>query len=178
MADHTWRPVTGYEGYYEVSDHGDVRRAGRSEVLKGGRLKGGYRCVNLSVNGSAHSRRVHALVMSAFVGPRPEGMVVCHNNGIPHDNRLSNLRYDTTAANAMDSVRHGTCYQASKTRCPSGHMYDEENTRYVNTPSGSYTGRQCRACDRARARRARSVDRDAYNRCARERRAKKKLVEC
>lgn len=47
------------------------------------------------------------LVLEAFVGPRPCGMVACHRNDHAADNRLSNLRWDTPKANAADALRNG-----------------------------------------------------------------------
>jgi len=46
--------------------------------------------------------------MLAFVGPCPDGLEVAHDNGVPNDNRLSNLRYDTHKGNHADRKRHGT----------------------------------------------------------------------
>lgn len=51
---------------------------------------------------------VHHLVLEAFVGPRPDGYEGKHENGIPHDCRLSNLTWGTKAANEHDKNRHGT----------------------------------------------------------------------
>jgi hypothetical protein len=51
---------------------------------------------------------VHTLVLLAFVGPRPDGMECCHNDGNPANNSLSNLRWDTPESNTADSVRHGS----------------------------------------------------------------------
>lgn len=53
---------------------------------------------------------VHALVLSAFVGPRPTGMEACHGDGDGLNNRLGNLRWDTHAENVKDSIKHGTFY--------------------------------------------------------------------
>lgn len=63
------------------------------------RLRSG--CGRVDVHG-------HTLVLLAFVGPRPEGMECCHGNGIRHDNRLENLRWDTHQGNMADRLRHGT----------------------------------------------------------------------
>jgi len=52
---------------------------------------------------------VHRLVLLAFKGPPPRsGMEGAHNNGVPGDNRLENLRWDTPKGNAADRVIHGT----------------------------------------------------------------------
>lgn len=103
----TWRPVPGHEGRYEVSDQGRVR----SLVFKAPRIlrpaplnRFGHLSVAL---GRRNSRLVHALVMAAFVGPRPPNHDIAHNNGDPADNRLTNLRYCSRAANNRDIAVHG-----------------------------------------------------------------------
>lgn len=45
--------------------------------------------------------------MEAFVGPKPLGLEVCHNNSNPHDNSLKNLRYDTRSGNFSDKTYGG-----------------------------------------------------------------------
>lgn len=47
-------------------------------------------------------------VLLAFVGPRPEGMEACHNNGDCTDDSLGNVRWDTPVNNKADMKRHGT----------------------------------------------------------------------
>lgn len=103
-----WRPVVGYEGWYEVSDLGRVKRVvgGSSKTYVGKILKpvlfpDGYHQVGLSVNGRAKMRKIHHLVMAAFVGPRPEGYQINHIDGIKTHNRLSNLEYATAKENAQ-----------------------------------------------------------------------------
>jgi hypothetical protein len=127
-----WRPVVGYEGLYEVSDLGNVRSLDREVVgvrygkevtwkLKGKMLKpcqdGNYGLLAVKLP-LARTRKIHRLVMEAFVGPCPENMEVCHWNGIPSDNRLENLRYDTHSANMQDAIRHGS-YHSEK--CKAGY---------------------------------------------------------
>lgn len=116
-----WRPIPGHEGSY-------------LHVL-------------LCSPGVQLSRHVHTLVLEAFVGPRPPGMFACHENDIPSDNRVENLRWDTPRANRLDSVRNGTHTNANKTECPKGHPYSPENT--YHHPSGS---RICRECNRVNRR--------------------------
>lgn len=50
----------------------------------------------------------HRLVLEAFVGPCPEGMQACHNDGDRMNTRVGNLRWDTPKANSADRWRHGT----------------------------------------------------------------------
>jgi hypothetical protein len=67
----------------------------------------GYLRVNLFIGGRVVSRDVHQLVLEAFVGSRPEGMVCRHLNGVPTDNRVENLAWGTYGENNADIVRHG-----------------------------------------------------------------------
>ena len=105
---------------------------------------GNYLTVALSKNGVLKKFRIHRLVLQAFHGPCPPGMVGCHNNGIVDDLRASNLRWDTKSANALDCVAHGGNYQSNKTSCKRGHLFTPENT-YIRPTSN---GRQCRECIR------------------------------
>jgi hypothetical protein len=112
-----WKPVIGYKGLYEVSSLGQVRslhrilcdgRRWRGRVLTHATQRNGYCQVNLLHNGVQSKRTVHRLVLEAFVGPCPEGMEACHNDGIRDNNHLSNLRWDTKKSNQADRIKHGT----------------------------------------------------------------------
>ncbi len=46
-------------------------------------------------------------VLETYVGPRPEGMWACHNDGDKNNNSLSNLRWDTRSNNERDKLKHG-----------------------------------------------------------------------
>lgn len=96
-------------------------------------------------------RTVHSLVALAFIGPRPHGYEVCHNNGNPLDNRVDNLRYGTSADNKLDQVRHGTHEKAARAECRRGHAYDPLNTAITATGA-----RKCRSCHREDNRRYRA----------------------
>jgi hypothetical protein len=120
-----WRPVVGYEGFYEVSDQGGVRSIARTIPRPGkygplttvrarilaqymiGRSRRRYPAVTLHRDSKSRPRRIHRLILEAFIGPRPEGLEACHANDDPTDNRLENLRWDTRSANTYDSVRNG-----------------------------------------------------------------------
>ena len=51
---------------------------------------------------------LHRLVLTAFVGPCPEGMEACHNDGTRNNNHVDNLRWDTRTNNNLDKRKHGT----------------------------------------------------------------------
>ena len=151
-----WRSVVGYEGIYEVSNNGRVRRvathAGRAQdrLLKPARFTAGYPGVTLSHRGFRRSATVHHLVTAAFLGPAPDGMQVRHLNGNRSDNRLSNLRYGTALENAADKTAHGTYRNkyTGRTECKNGHPYTEGSFRI--RVRGHVQERVCRLCARDR----------------------------
>lgn len=125
MVDERWRPVVGFQGFYEVSSLGQVRSLDRVEktrnrwgemdrVKRGKILKPGLRGRHLTVDLRAPGRiprhyLVHRLVLEAFVGPAPKDQpLALHWNDVPTDNRLENLRWGSVSDNAHDSVRNGT----------------------------------------------------------------------
>ena len=128
-----WKPIKGYEGKYEVSDHGNVRRCHYAEVttargirrtealyplnpyLVGDGLRNKkYYMVRLYKDKKFGDFGVHRLVLEAFVGPCPPQMQCCHNDGNPQNNHVSNLRWGSSKENADDRERHGTHPKGSK----------------------------------------------------------------
>lgn len=115
-------PIPGYE-HYRICDGGgvwtDLAIGGHGIGLSGhrvgpwrrvsGNLRDGYVYVGIMVAPNVRRKRnVHALLLTAFVGPCPPGMEACHNDGFRSNNRLYNLRWDTRKANAADRRKHGT----------------------------------------------------------------------
>lgn len=159
-----WRPIPGYEGYYEVSDLGRVRSIDRriwnsrgrgfwvrltGKELTPVRSSSGHYSVMLVREGQGTRRFVHRLVLEAFVGRCPDGFEACHGDGNPGNNALPNLRWDTRSANQLDMVRHGKHWCAQKEVCAHGHPFSPENTRH-------YRGeRICKECSREACRRYR-----------------------
>lgn len=81
--------------------HGD-----RWKLLKQQINRHGYVYVKLINSDGAKRRTVHRIILETFVGPCPEGKEACHGNGIRHDNRLANLRWDSRQENSKDKIRH------------------------------------------------------------------------
>lgn len=120
-----WLDIPGYGGHYQASTLGRIKSKARivtkrnfrgqivrqkygQKVLNPTINNYGYLTVHISVDGKKMNRPVHHLVLFAFVGPRPNGMEACHNNGKSFDNRPENLRWDTHANNNADRKTHGT----------------------------------------------------------------------
>ncbi len=114
-----YRPVVGFPGY-RVGTDGSVwscwKKFGRFRAYIGSdwkRLKPStttrYLQVSMSRDGKVYYRKVHHLVLDAFVGPYPTiGMEGCHNDGNPFNCELSNIRWDTRSNNYKDRHKHGT----------------------------------------------------------------------
>ena len=153
-AQEQWKSVVGFEGVYEVSDHGRVRSLDRVVVTKTGvskRRKGcvlsagmdrRHRHVALCSGEGGKSYRVHKLVLEAFVGRCPGGLEARHLDDDPDNNCLRNLTYGTRSQNMLDRVRNGTHNFSRRTHCNSGHEYTESNTICLKS------GRRCRQCKR------------------------------
>jgi hypothetical protein len=112
-----WLPIAGYEDRYEVSNEGEIRSIGFTD--SSGRYNPprqrklapntqGYLHVGLRRDGTVKHRPVHLLVLETHVGPRPEGMQACHGPLGRLVNTVSNLRWDTVAANHEDKRKAGT----------------------------------------------------------------------
>lgn len=104
-----WRPIPGFEGYYDASDSGLIWSIRKCQPLVQSPTGSGYLQVTLSVGGRTHSIGVHQLIALTFIGRCPPGMEVLHGEGnVKTNNDRTNLRYGTRAENLQQSVREGT----------------------------------------------------------------------
>lgn len=105
-----FKDIPGFEGLYQVSDRGEVLSLRLGAMLKpmmcGGHGKK-YPTVLLCNGDTKRARKVHHLVLEAFVGPRPAGRIACHRDDNKENNELSNLYWGTWSDNAQDRVRNG-----------------------------------------------------------------------
>ena len=105
-----WKDIPEYEGFYQVSNLGNVRSldrvCSRGRKLKGKVLKdalcgSGYFAVELNKNGKAKVITVHKLVAYAFLNHKPSGykLVVNHIDINRENNNLYNLEIITQREN-------------------------------------------------------------------------------
>lgn len=94
----------------------------------------------------------HRLTYEALVGPIPHGLQLDHLCRVRHCVNPAHLEPVTHAEN----VRRGLAGQAnaSKTHCPHGHPYDEQNTRRHNGK------RFCRRCNTQRVSQLRNQEKE------------------
>lgn len=153
MTDEEWRPVVGWEGLYEVSSLGRVKRVSSlksnrvGKVLTGVADKNGYRMYHLRDGGRSRTYSAHRLVALAHI-PNPDELpYVLHGPAGVSDNSTANLRWGTNSDNMRDRRRDGTDFEVNKTHCPQGHEYTGDNIIWNNSEK---TQRKCRICHNSR----------------------------
>jgi len=120
MDKEIWKSVVGYEGLYEISSMGRVKRLSRTIIDSIGRKKPydekilvnkisgqtGYPCVNLTKDGKVRTLNIHRLIADAFI-PNPDNLpCINHKDEDRSNSVLSNLerctyKYNSTYGNAI-----------------------------------------------------------------------------
>ena len=75
---------------------------------------GRKKVVLTDINGKKFNLKIHRLVLEAYIGPCPKGMICCHNDGNNTNNNLNNLRWDTIKNNSIDIINHGNSQRGEK----------------------------------------------------------------
>lgn len=138
-----WKPVKGFEGYYEVSNLGRVRRLDRYDygcgyprLYKGGVLKslcgsGGYYHIMLCKDGTRITKNVHRLVAETFI-PNPNNYSqVNHKDEDKSNNTIDNLEW----CDAKYNTNYGTKNKRSNNTKIKRGLADSETVG--ETPSES-----------------------------------------
>lgn len=102
-----WKPITNYEGLYEVSSDGRIRNANKV-VLKPQKRKHGYLSVWLYKDGGSKQVSVHRIVAEAFCEKKDGANEVNHLNENKQDNRADNLVWCTRQENCNYGSRSST----------------------------------------------------------------------
>ena len=101
-----WKAIEGFEGLYEVSDRGRIRRTD-GRVLKLHR-RSAYLYIALHDCGRTKSYDVHRLVARAFcAGWSPDRNEVNHKNLNKMDNRAENLEWVSRTENVRHAFQNG-----------------------------------------------------------------------
>lgn len=115
-----WKEIPGYEGYYEVSNDGNIRSLDRVVVRSDGstmRLNGrrksltpdkdGYLRVKLSKDGVDTTLPVHRVVASAFIREPMENEEVNHIDCDRTNNSICNLEFVSHKENIAHTLTNG-----------------------------------------------------------------------
>ncbi len=131
MDNEIWKDIPEFEGYYQASKTGLIRRIGdysnqsnswklnEPKILKQKDNGKGYKYVILSVDGVRYNRYVHRLVASTFI-PNPNNYKeINHKDGYKVNNNVDNLEWCNHSQNGQHAYANGLrtvkgCYGALK----------------------------------------------------------------
>lgn len=129
-----WKDIDGYDGFYQISNKGNVRSLkavrcikGKNIIVKRERMMrpfdngNGYKMVSLSKDSRTKNFYVHRLVASAFLDNPGELEQVNHKDFNRSNNDVSNLEWCTARYNSNYSKCHHPIFHKSTTS--SGHKY-------------------------------------------------------
>ena len=127
MANELWKPVKGFEGFYEVSNKGRVRSVDRLDLC-GRRRKGKTISINsiqqvmLSRNGKKKNCLVQKLVVDAFLEKPQADEKLVHVDGNPKNNCVENLRWRKKAKRkrniySFEDNKTGITFEGSISDC-------------------------------------------------------------
>lgn len=115
-----FKPVNGYEGFYEVSSLGKVKSLPKMKLTQWGlRLTKermlkvttfhpqGYRFVTLIKEGKRKSHSVHRLVATAFIANINKFPQLNHKDTIKDNNIVDNLEWCTNSFNQLHAFKYG-----------------------------------------------------------------------
>lgn len=135
-----WVDITGYEGFYQVSNLGRVKTLSRTIVNKFNSYKskeklkkltissdGRYSQVTLCKEKKVKTFQIHKLVAIAFLNHKPNGhfIVIDHINNVQTDNRVENLQIISQRENcSKDKSGYSSMY--------TGVYYDKSAKSYIS----------------------------------------------
>ena len=141
-----WKDIPDYEGYYQVSNFGNVKSLTRNYINRNGdlilikekillpRYAKGYHVVGLCKDGFCRNMRINILVGICFLNHKPDGntIVVDHINEIKTDNRVDNLRLISNRENMSRNLKGTSKYV--------GVYFHKESNKWISgiRINGSY----------------------------------------
>ena len=111
MQEEIWKDIEEFEGFYQVSNLGRVRRIFNKKyfIRKPSLNIYGYYQVRLSKQNNVKTRLVHRLVALAFIPNKLNKSEINHKNAIKTDNRVENLEWCTRQEN-QEHVKNNNLY--------------------------------------------------------------------
>jgi len=124
-----WKPIKGFEEYYQISNLGKVKSLGRKvgkgcygvnhkyskpRLLSIGKNTWGYLGVMLTVKGKNKRLEIAKTVLEHFGTPKPQTnkrIEVNHKDGNKENNTITNLEWVTPRENHLHAVKLGLATQ-------------------------------------------------------------------
>lgn len=109
-----WKDISGYEGIYQVSNLGEVRRVSnpkyrsrKNYIIAKGVAKNGYVYSNLWMKNSCKRAALHRLVAGAFIDNPMCKPIINHKDFDPLNNNSNNLEWVTQSENCQHAIAAG-----------------------------------------------------------------------
>jgi len=137
-----WRPVVGYEGWYEVSSQGRVRRAAPGKGTHIGYVlkpRMGWHYFTVGLRRLGYPQRmvfIHRLVAEAFLGGPPPGFEANHKDGDKLNNRPGNLEWVTPSQNCRHALANGLSVPARGEQKTSQAKLSDVAVRVIRATEG------------------------------------------
>ena len=117
-----WKDIIGFEGIYEISNLGRIRRIKTGRILSTRRSDGWYITVTLYKDKKRYGKSLHRLVSEAFISNPDNLPEVNHRDEDKTNNRVDNLefcdhKYNVNYGTIKDRIRN--------TRLKNGHINEE-----------------------------------------------------
>ena len=130
---------------YEISNLGNLRKklkSGEYKIVKGSILNrgGGYKYFQINRNNIRINHLFHHLVAKAFIGERPENLVIDHIDRNSLNNNVNNLRYISCKENSRNTDRFKTHIkeEGKERQTKLREEYYENNKEYLDNKKKEY----------------------------------------
>ena len=153
-----WKDVVGYEGYYMISNFGNVKSIARITTGNGGIGSGNgrrpikerilkyaihkdYKTVLLCVNGLRKTMKIHRLVGIAFIPNIYNKPQINHIDGNKFNNMVNNLEWVTALENQLHAIKNGYFNDSYAKRCKAVEQIDNSGNIVFIWKSATECGR-------------------------------------
>lgn len=119
--------ISNHPGYFADrlgNIYSSKTKGGGLRILKQSRRSKKSGHLRIMFGGDRKNYSVHRVIYEAFHGPIPNGLLICHKNDDPTDNRIENLYAGTQKENHADAIRNNK--KANGERCGSSKLTENE----------------------------------------------------
>lgn len=135
-----FKDIINYEGYYQISNLGNVKSLITNKILKYAIDGNGYKHIALCKNGQ-RSFRIHKLIANAFISNPENKPCINHKDGNKLNNTISNLEHCTFSENRFHAVKTGL-HISAKGEKAGGSKLTEKEVIEIRNLQGKYTKQQ------------------------------------
>ena len=117
-----WKPLSGFEGRYEISNLGNIKNVKRNSIVKTHIDAHGYQSCTLRYVGDkkSHTIKIHRAIALAFIPNPNDYPIINHKDGNKLNNSIDNLEWCTYQHNIKHSFDNGL-------QKPSGEKLKDED---------------------------------------------------